>query len=122
VRLLASSGFAGFAHAWTGAEQGMALVTRQIPQGGLPGSAARLPSADDVPAQLAALAVILDAIGRSDGSRAGVARAALTAPPLQTPVGRLSFDRATGEQLDPAAGVWQIRGDGERFLGTLRLG
>ena len=39
----------------------MALVTRQIPQGGLPGSAARLPSADDVPAQLAALEVILDA-------------------------------------------------------------
>ncbi len=122
VRLLASGGFAGFAPAWTGAEQGIALVTRELPQGRLPGSVARVPSADDVPAQLAALEVILAAIERSDGTRAGVARAALSAPPVATPVGRLSFDPATGEQLDPAAGVWQIRGDGERFLGTLRLG
>jgi branched-chain amino acid transport system substrate-binding protein len=64
---------------------------------------------------VAALQALLDAIARSDHSRAGVAEKLLQANVQETPIGPVSFDRY-GDRVSPPVGVFQVQQGAWTFL------
>jgi YVTN family beta-propeller protein len=59
--------------------------------------------------------VLLDAVARSDGTRASVVRALHTTDLADTPVGPMRFDR-NGDALAPAVSIFRVRTDGATVL------